>query len=82
MSGVSVSGVKGYGEYKNFYQSDWFGYYARIEIFTSAERAQTIVDTILATASSGTRGNGIVCTLPVECVWRIRSSAPADPAKL
>lgn len=82
VSGVSVTRVKGYGEYKDFFAADWFAEHARLEIFTGAERAQEIVDAILAAASSGTPGDGIVGVLPVECVWRIRSRAQARAEEL
>lgn len=76
VSGVSVSHVKGYGEYADFFARDWMAEYVRFEIFTSAERGDRIVDVILAAASSGTRGDGIVAMSPVERVWRVRSRAP------
>ncbi len=82
VSGVSVTQVKGYGEYKDFFEGDWLADYARLEIFTGAERARQIVDAILAAASTGTTGDGIVSVLPVERVWRIRSRAPAPPEEL
>lgn len=77
VSGVSVSRVKGYGEYADFFARDWMDQYARFEIFTSAEHGDRIVQAILAAASSETRGDGIVCLSPVEQVWRVRSRAPA-----
>ncbi len=80
--GVSVSRVKGYGEYTDFFARDWLADYARLEIFTGVERAQQIVDAILAAASTGTEGDGIVAVLPVERVWRIRSRAPVPPEEL
>ena len=82
VSVVSVTKVKGYGEYKDFFESDWLADYAHIEIFTGAERAQQIVDALLAAASTGTTGDGIVSVTPVECVWRIRSRTPAPPEEL
>lgn len=80
VSGVSVTPVKGYGEYVDFFARDWMAEYVRFEIFTSAQHAERIVGVILDAASSGTRGDGIVCLSPVERVWRVRSKrlAPAD----
>lgn len=82
VSGVSVSHVKGYGEYADFYARDWMDQYARFEIFTSAEHGDRIVEAILAAASSGTRGDGIVCVSPVEQVWRVRGRSPAEPGQI
>ncbi len=82
VNGLSVTRVKGYGEYTDFFRGDWLSDYARIDIFTAAERAQQIVDAILAAASTGTAGDGIVSVLPVERVWRIRTRAPAPTEEL
>ena len=76
VSGVSVSRVKGYGEYADFFARDWMTAYARVEIFTGAQNAGLIAGAVLRAASTGTRGDGIVAVEPVESVLRIRSSAP------
>jgi nitrogen regulatory protein P-II 1 len=82
VSGVTVTRVKGYGEYKDFFECDWLGAYARLELFTGEERVSRVVDAILSVASTGTAGDGIVSVLPVERVWRIRSRAPVPPEEL
>ena len=77
MRGISVSRVKGYGEYANFYARDWLTSHARIEIFTAAEHAEQIVAAIIDAAHVGQAGDGIVAILPVEKLYRIRSRAEA-----
>lgn len=42
---ISVTKVKGYGEYKNFYAKDWMVEHARIEIFTDKAGAHDIART-------------------------------------
>ena len=54
--GISVSRVKGYGEYANFYARDWLTSHARIEIFTAAEHAEQIVAAIIDAAHVGQAG--------------------------
>lgn len=76
VSGVSVSRVKGYGEYADFFARDWMTSYAHVEIFTSAQHAERIAGAILGAASTGTRGDGIVALAPVDSVLRIRDSSP------
>ncbi len=75
VSGVSVSRVKGYGEYADFFARDWMSTYARIEIFTRAEHADGIVSAVAAAASTGTPGDGIVAVEPVVLLLRIRSGS-------
>jgi len=77
--GISVTRVKGYGEYKNFYTNDWITTHARVEIFTSAKRADEIAQAIMDAACSGTSGDGIVAVLPVEKVYKIRHRAEVLP---
>jgi len=75
--GVSVTRVKGYGEYVDPYARDWMTEHARIEIFTPAAQAPRIVEAISCAACTGTRGDGIVCVLPVESLRQIRTRAPS-----
>lgn len=75
--GISVSKVKGYGEYANFFTQDWMTQHARIEIFTTGERADEIAKAIVATAQSGSEGDGIVVVLPVSAIYRVRSGEAA-----
>ncbi len=82
VKGVSVTRVKGYGEYANFFSRDWMVPHARLEIFTCAADVPRIVEAILSAASTGLAGDGIVCVLPVEQVWRIRSRSQARPEEL
>ena len=80
VSGISVTKVKGYGEYANFYTNDCMVSHIRIEIFTHEDKADVIARSIMKTAHVGLEGDGIVAVLPVEKIYRIRtcSEATAD----
>lgn len=71
--GVSVTKVKGYGEYEDFFARDWMSEHARIEIFLRRERAEEVARAIVEAAHTGVAGDGIVVVLPVESIYRIRS---------
>ena len=71
--GLSITRVKGYGEYANFFRHDSLATHARIEIFTNPERAAEIAHRIVEVAHTGLEGDGIVAVLPVTSVYRIRS---------
>lgn len=77
--GISVTRVKGYGEYANFYTNDWMTPHARVEIFISARRADEIAQAIMEAACSGAAGDGIVAVLPVEKLYKIRHRAEVLP---
>lgn len=71
--GISVTKVKGYGEYVDFFAHDWAVEHARIEIFLQRDRADEVARAIMEAAHTGVTGDGIVVVLPVECIYRIRS---------
>jgi nitrogen regulatory protein P-II 1 len=71
--GVSVSSVKGYGEYKDFYAKELMTSHARVEIFIEQGRAEEVATTIMDAAHTGLDGDGIVAILPVESVYHIRT---------
>jgi len=73
VDGISVTKVKGYGEYANFYSKDWMVAHARIEIFTHETKADVITKTIMDTACLELEGDGIIAVLPVEKFYRIRA---------
>ena len=73
--GISVSPVKGYGEYANFYKQDWLVTNAKLNIFAKASRVDLIVSTILEAAHVGSPGDGIVAVMPVDKLYRIRTKA-------
>lgn len=75
--GISVTKVKGYGEYADFFRPDWVCEHARIEVYCGEHRANDIARAVLETAHTGARGDGIVVVLPVEAIYRVRTGRPA-----
>jgi len=73
VQGMSVSKVKGYGEYRDFYARDWMSGHARIEIFTPQEQARVIAEAIIDAAHTGLPGDGIVAIQPIETLFHIES---------
>jgi len=71
--GITVSPVKGYGEYANLCKNDWLVNNARIEIYAEASTVDAIVAALLESAHSGTEGDGLVAVMPVEKLYRIRT---------
>ena len=73
--GLSVTKVKGYGEYTNFFTKDWHTTHARIEIYCHQDKREAIVNGIMDEAHSGLTGDGIVAVIPVETIYRIRTKS-------
>ncbi len=76
--GVTVTHVKGFGEYANFFRRDWMVRHVRLEIFIHQDRAEEIVNAIMEEAHTGTAGDGVIAVQPVDELYRIRNKAPAD----
>jgi nitrogen regulatory protein P-II 1 len=82
VKGVTVTQVKGYGEYKDLLRESWLSTHARIEIFAAKTKADIIADVIMEGAHTGMPGNGIVCITPVEKIYRIRTKSEAKPDEI
>jgi len=76
--GVSVTKVKGFGEYANFFETDWLCSHVRIEVFTGARQADELAQAIMDAAHTGVEGDGIVAILPVESVYHIRTKEKCE----
>ena len=77
VKGVTVTQVRGYGEHKDLLREDWLVTHARIEIFAAKTKADIIASLIMEAAHTGMPGNGIICILPVEKIYRIRTKSEA-----
>jgi nitrogen regulatory protein P-II 1 len=82
VKGISVSKVKGYGEYANFFNPDWMVTHSRIEIFTEESKVDEIVTAIMEVAHTGMAGDGIVAVVPVQKVYCIRNKSEITPDDL
>lgn len=76
--GISVTKVKGFGEYANFYESDWMCTHVRVEVFIGEGQAEEVAKTIMEAAHTGVEGDGIVAVLPVESVFHIRTKQKCE----
>jgi len=77
VKGITVSCVKGFGEYANYFSRNWMCEHGRIELFVSEDEVDSIVETVMEAAHSGASGDGMVAVLPVEAVYRIRTKSLA-----
>lgn len=80
--GASISLLRGYGEATNLFQDDWLEDRARIEIFTTPDNTNAMVEIIMNAAHVGLAGDGIVAVEPVECLYRIRTKQAAREEEL
>lgn len=77
--GITVTKVKGFGEYTDFFAPGWNVEHVRLEIFVRSDQADAIAEAIVEVAHAGIAGDGLVAISPIEKLWRIRTRALATP---
>lgn len=77
--GITVSRVRGWGEYGNTLVPDSKVDEVRIEVFVERDRAEAVARAVIEACHSGLTGDGIVAILPVDKVFSIRTRAEAIP---
>jgi trehalose 6-phosphate phosphatase len=82
VKGISVTKVKGFGEYAELLARDWLSSNARIELFTTGDRVDALVQAILESAHTGLAGDGIVAVLPVDKIYRVKTKCEARAAEM
>ncbi len=71
--GLTLSAVKGYGNYADFYRNDWMVSHIRCELFIAASRAEGMAEAIMRVAHTGVDGDGLVAIEPVSHIYHIRT---------
>lgn len=69
--GISVTYIKGFGDYANYFRSPPLVKHARIEIFTDEKKVDSIISTIMQSAHTGMEGDSLITIIPVEHIYRI-----------
>jgi len=72
VGGVTVSQVKGYGEYKNLFARDWMSEHTKIEIFAEAPKVDELIDALAEVSRGAPPGAGIAAVVPVERFVHLR----------
>ena len=70
--GVTVTRIKGYGEYVNTFTRDTLEENVKLEIFVSEHEVKDVVRPILNNAGTDSQGDGIVAVFDVDELYRIR----------
>jgi nitrogen regulatory protein P-II 1 len=73
IEGITLTKVKGFGEYKNFFRDDWLSDHTKIEILTDESRVPALLEVLMKTAGSSLPGSGVVAIVPVDSVMPLRT---------
>jgi nitrogen regulatory protein PII len=66
VSEMTVSRVKGYGDYKNLFKDDWMSELTKLEIFIETPKVDSVVNAMLEVERGDSPSAGIVAVIPVE----------------
>lgn len=79
VGGITLSKVKGFGEYRNFFSSDLLSDHTKLEIFAQESQVEALLDAFLEVAGSDVPGAGIAAVVPVERFLHLRTRTGALP---
>jgi nitrogen regulatory protein P-II 1 len=82
VGGLTVTGVKGYGEYANFFSRDWKVDHVKLQVFATVDEMDDFVHSIQEAAHTGLSGDGLIAVEPVTRVIRIRTGEMAGEGDL
>jgi nitrogen regulatory protein P-II 1 len=72
-AGLTVTHVRGAGEYANTFGRDNLSRHARIEVFAREENVERLVGALRDAAHTGQPGDGVVAVLPLDAFMHIRA---------
>ena len=70
--GVTVSMVKGFGDYVNSFSPYGFSDNMKVEIYTTADQSEVIAAELAALGDQLTEGGGVVAIEPVQQLLNVR----------
>lgn len=79
--GITVTQVRGLGEYVNFFSRSHLVEHIKIEIFVEESKAGALTNAIIDVAHSDVPGAGVIAVLPVEKFFHVRTGSEALPEK-
>jgi nitrogen regulatory protein P-II 1 len=77
--GITVTRVRGWGEYANLISEDHKVDGLKVEVFVDAHKARQVTDALLETCHSDCPGDGVVAVLPVQTFLSARTCRDAIP---
>lgn len=81
VGGITLTRVKGFGDYKNFFSRDWLTDHAKAELFVEDARVDALLDVLREVTNAA--APGVVAVIPVESFHHLHagSDAVTQPSK-
>jgi nitrogen regulatory protein P-II 1 len=82
VGGITLTRVRGFGQYKNFYARDWLTDHVKVEIFAAESAVDGLVKALVASAGFDVPGSGIVAVVPVDEFLHLNQRIESLPGQL
>lgn len=81
VGGITLSRVKGFGEYKNFFSRDWLTAHTKAELFVEAAHVDAVLDALREITNAA--APGVVAVASLEHFGHLHAGADtgAEPAQ-
>lgn len=79
IGGITLSKVKGFGEYRNFFSGDGLTEHTKVEIFVEDNKVEALLAALEELASTGAPGSGIAAVVPVDKFLHLRTGTEVLP---
>lgn len=79
VGGMTVSRVRGFGEYRNMFRDDMMSEHTKVEIFVEAPKLDAVISAMVEIERGGVPGAGIVAVIPVERFIHLRTGTEMLP---
>lgn len=79
VGGITLTKVRGFGEYKNFFTNDLLTDYTKVELFTESSRVQAVLDALVELSHADIPGSGVVAVVPAERFLHLRTGTETLP---
>lgn len=79
IGGITLSKVKGFGEYRSSFSGDGLTEHTKVEIFVEDGKVDALLAALRELASAGAPGSGIAAVLPADQFLHLRTGAEVMP---
>lgn len=81
VEGITLTKVKGFGEYRNYFAEDLLSEHVKVEIFAEDSKVQVLLGALLELGENDIPGAGIAAVIPVDKFLHLRTGTDRLPAR-
>ncbi len=79
VGGITLSKVKGFGEYRNHFSGDGLADHTKVEIFVTDDKVEALLAALQELANTGAPGSGIAAVVPLDKFLHLRTGTEVLP---